>query len=136
MTELFDSWGIPVQTRVYFTFTYDKKDYVYADELFSDEEEPEGECSRLGWGILRGAHIKTEEPSEDALKFCRTILARAEKEPEKYPLLFNLARALVLNKVDLLPHVDFDMARARAFASRLNKDLDIFELSCRSGEGL
>ena len=86
MTELFDSWGIPVQTRVYFTFTYDKKDYVYADELFSDEEEPEGECSRLGWGILRGAHIKTEEPSEDALEFCRTILARAEKEPEKYPL--------------------------------------------------
>ena len=59
-----------------------------------------------------------------------------DDKPEKYPLLFNLAKAMVLNKVDLLPHVDFDMDRARAFATKLNKDLRVLEVSCRSGEGL
>ena len=42
----------------------------------------------------------------------------------------------VLNKMDLLPHVDFDVARARAFATKLNHDLAIFEVSCRNGSGL
>ncbi len=42
----------------------------------------------------------------------------------------------MLNKVDLLPHVDFDMARARSFAAKLNKDLSVFEVSCRDGAGL
>lgn len=72
---------------------------------------------------------------EDA-KVALLSVAEGDDKPEKYPLLFNLAKALVLNKIDLLPHVDFDLARARAFATKLNKDLDIFELSCRNGEGL
>lgn len=72
---------------------------------------------------------------EDA-KVALLSVTEGDDKPEKYPLLFNLARALVLNKVDLLPHVDFDMARARSFATRLNRDLDIFEVSCRSGQGL
>ena len=63
-------------------------------------------------------------------------VAEGDDKPEKYPLLFNLAKAMVLNKVDLLPYVDFDLARARNFATKLNKDLDIFEVSCRKGDGL
>ena len=72
---------------------------------------------------------------EDA-KVALLSVAEGDDKPEKYPLLFNLARALVLNKVDLLPYVDFDMTRARNFATKLNKDLDIFEVSCRQGQGL
>ena len=72
---------------------------------------------------------------EDA-KVALLSVAEGDDKPEKYPLLFNLARALVLNKVDLLPYVDFDMTRARNFATKLNKDLDIFEVSCRHGQGL
>ncbi|MDR3358125.1 MAG: hydrogenase nickel incorporation protein HypB [Desulfovibrio sp.] len=72
---------------------------------------------------------------EDA-KVALLSVAEGDDKPEKYPLLFNLAKAMVLNKIDLLPHVDFDLARARAFAVKLNRTLDIFELSCRSGEGL
>lgn len=72
---------------------------------------------------------------EDA-KVALLSVTEGDDKPEKYPLLFNLARALVLNKVDLLPHVDFDMARARSFATRLNKDLNVFEVSCRDGAGL
>ncbi|MDR1777247.1 MAG: hydrogenase nickel incorporation protein HypB [Desulfovibrio sp.] len=72
---------------------------------------------------------------EDA-KLALLSVAEGDDKPEKYPLLFNLAKAMVLNKTDLLPYVSFDLARARAFASKLNKDLRIFELSCRSGQGL
>ena len=63
-------------------------------------------------------------------------VAEGDDKPEKYPLLFNLARAMLLNKIDLLPHVDFDVQRARNFATRLNRELAIFEVSCRNGQGL
>lgn len=72
---------------------------------------------------------------EDA-KVALLSVAEGDDKPEKYPLLFNLAKAMVLNKVDLLPYVDFDLARARNFATKLNKDLDIFDVSCRKGDGL
>ena len=72
---------------------------------------------------------------EDA-KVALLSVAEGDDKPEKYPLLFNLAKALVLNKIDLLPYVDFDLARARNFATKLNKDLEIFEVSCRKGDGL
>ena len=72
---------------------------------------------------------------EDA-KIALLSVAEGDDKPEKYPLLFNLARAMVLNKTDLLPHVDFDVQRARNFATRLNRDLAIFEVSCRNRQGL
>ena len=72
---------------------------------------------------------------EDA-KVALLSVAEGDDKPEKYPLLFNLAKAMLLNKTDLLPYVDFDMARARNFATKLNKELDIFEVSCRKGDGL
>lgn len=72
---------------------------------------------------------------EDA-KIALLSVAEGDDKPEKYPLLFNLARAMLLNKIDLLPHVDFDVRRARDFATRLNHDLAVFEVSCRNGQGL
>lgn len=72
---------------------------------------------------------------EDA-KIALLSVAEGDDKPEKYPLLFNLARAMLLNKIDLLPHVDFNVQRARNFATRLNHDLAVFEVSCRNGEGL
>ena len=72
---------------------------------------------------------------EDA-KVALLSVAEGDDKPEKYPLLFNLAKALVLNKTDLLPYVDFDLVRARNFATKLNEELDIFEVSCRKGDGL
>ena len=72
---------------------------------------------------------------EDA-KVALLSVAEGDDKPEKYPLLFNLATCMVLNKVDLLPYVDFDTGRARDFATRLNKALTICEVSCRTGQGL
>ncbi|MRR15119.1 MAG: hydrogenase accessory protein HypB [Deltaproteobacteria bacterium] len=57
-------------------------------------------------------------------------------KPAKYPLMFQESSALLINKTDLLPYVDFDLAKARRDSLALNKDLTIFEVSCKSGEGL
>lgn len=63
-------------------------------------------------------------------------VTEGDDKPEKYPLLFNLAEVLLLNKIDLLPYVDFDLARAKHFAAQLNKDITIFDVSCTSKVGL
>lgn len=72
---------------------------------------------------------------EDA-KVALLSVAEGDDKPEKYPSLFHLARAMLLNKTDLLPYVDFDMARAENAARKLNADLAIFEVSCRTAAGL
>ena len=72
---------------------------------------------------------------EDA-KIAVLSVPEGDDKPEKYPLLFNLAKAMILNKIDLLPHLDFDVERAERFARQLNPDLPIFRVSCRNNEGL
>ncbi len=63
-------------------------------------------------------------------------VTEGDDKPEKYPLMFNISSVLVLNKTDLLPYVDFNLDRASDFARALNKDIKIFPVSCRTGEGL
>jgi hydrogenase nickel incorporation protein HypB len=63
-------------------------------------------------------------------------VTEGDDKPEKYPLLFHISSVMVLNKVDLVPYVDFDLERASRHATTLNKDIRIFGLSCRTGEGL
>jgi hydrogenase nickel incorporation protein HypB len=59
-----------------------------------------------------------------------------DDKPEKYPALFAAADLLVITKSDLLPHLDFDPARAVAAARRVQPELPALVLSARSGEGL
>ena len=54
----------------------------------------------------------------------------------KYPLIFTIADALVITKIDFLALTDFDVAVCRREARRLNPDLAIFEVSVRTGEGM
>jgi len=63
-------------------------------------------------------------------------VAEGDDKPEKYPQLFSKSKVMVLNKIDLLPYVDFDLERASRFARTLNRDLDIYRVSCRTGQGL
>ena len=57
-------------------------------------------------------------------------------KPLKYPLMFKESTALIINKIDLLPYVDFDMEKAIKDAKSLNPKLNIFEVSCKTGDGL
>jgi hydrogenase nickel incorporation protein HypB len=64
---------------------------------------------------------------------------RREDKPLKYPHIFRAVEIIILNKTDLLPHVDFDMARAIANAREVNPDIpdiSVFQVSARSGDGL
>lgn len=73
---------------------------------------------------------------EDA-KVALLSVTEGDDKPEKYPQLFSLASVLLLNKTDLLPYVDFDTERAARFATRLNRNLSVFGISCRGeGQGL
>ena len=62
-------------------------------------------------------------------------VTEGEDKPLKYPHMFRAAEILILNKTDLLPHVDFDVSVAIANARKVNPDITIFQVSARSGEG-
>jgi hydrogenase nickel incorporation protein HypB len=63
-------------------------------------------------------------------------IAEGHDKPLKYPLMFQESSALVLNKMDLAPYVDADIGKIRRDSLSLNPDLKIFEISCKSGEGI
>ncbi|HEY6838815.1 MAG TPA: hydrogenase nickel incorporation protein HypB [Geobacteraceae bacterium] len=63
-------------------------------------------------------------------------VTEGEDKPLKYPHMFRAADVLLLNKVDLLPHVDFDTERCLDMARRVNPDITVFALSSRTGEGM
>ena len=63
-------------------------------------------------------------------------VTEGEDKPLKYPQMFRAASLLLINKLDLLPHVDFDLEGCRNFARQVNPRIEILELSCRSGVGL
>jgi hydrogenase nickel incorporation protein HypB len=57
-------------------------------------------------------------------------------KPLKYPGMFTVVDALVLNKIDLLPYLDFDREAFRTAVRALNVDAPLFEVSCKTGEGI
>ena len=79
-------------------------------------------------------------PSEFSLGEHRRVvissLPEGDDKPIKYPLIFNDADAVIINKMDLLPYVDFGIAAFRHSVAGLNPKAEIFELSCKTGEGI
>jgi hydrogenase nickel incorporation protein HypB len=63
-------------------------------------------------------------------------VTEGEDKPVKYPHMFRAASLLLINKIDLLPHLDCDVERCKAFARQVNPQIEILEISCRSGAGL
>ncbi len=63
-------------------------------------------------------------------------VTEGDDKPAKYPHMFRAADVLILNKVDLLPYVDFDMDKAIACAKAANPAITVLRLSARTGEGL
>ena len=63
-------------------------------------------------------------------------VAEGEEKPLKYPPIFQGAHCVCINKVDLLPYVDFDMQQCRDNLKRICPQAVVFEFSCKTGEGL
>ncbi len=66
-------------------------------------------------------------------------VAEGDDKPAKYPAIFAKSKVLLINKIDLLKtagQVDFDIERAKADARKLNKGIEIFPISAKTGEGM
>ena len=74
----------------------------------------------------------------EAGKIVVLSVAEGDDKPAKYPAIFAKAKVLLINKIDLLDggQVDFDIERAKADARRLNKGIEIFPISAKTGDGM
>jgi len=63
-------------------------------------------------------------------------VTEGDDKPVKYPHMFRASRLMILNKIDLLPHVSFDVERCIDYARRINPDIEVLQLSATTGEGM
>jgi hydrogenase nickel incorporation protein HypB len=63
-------------------------------------------------------------------------VAEGDNKPIKYPDMFAAASTMVLSKIDLLPHVDFDVDQCIDHARSINPQIAVFQLSARTGDGM
>lgn len=72
----------------------------------------------------------------EAAKIVVLSVTEGEDKPLKYPSIFFKSELLVLNKVDLLPYVPFDISAAEENARRIHPGMDIVRVSCTTGDGI
>ena len=70
------------------------------------------------------------------LKVMILSVTEGDDKPFKYPLMFQKSKVLLINKTDLLPYVDCNIDTIKDSALKLNPGIKIFEISCKSGNGL
>ena len=63
-------------------------------------------------------------------------VTEGEDKPLKYPLMFHACSLVAINKIDLLPHLEFDLAGFLANLDRVNPEADVLKVSARTGEGV
>jgi len=70
------------------------------------------------------------------IKVMLLSIAEGDDKPLKYPLMFQESSALLLNKIDLLPYTNASIEKIKKNSLSLNPKLKIFEVSCKTGEGI
>ncbi len=63
-------------------------------------------------------------------------LPEGDDKAFKYPLIFHESRLLLINKMDLLPYVEYDIGKMCQESRKINPHLEIIEISCKTGDGL
>lgn len=72
----------------------------------------------------------------EAEKVVIMSVTEGEDKPLKYPHMFRAAGVMLINKIDLIPHLEFDIERCAQFAREVNPKLEIMRVSARTREGL
>ena len=63
-------------------------------------------------------------------------VTEGEDKPLKYPLMFRTCELVVVNKIDLLPHLDFDLDKFLYYLDQVNPGVERMLVSARTGEGV
>ena len=72
-----------------------------------------------------------------AVKNCMILsVPEGHDKPLKYPLMFQVCDAVILNKIDVLPYFDFDMEKVAEYARMRNPNIQIIPICARTGEGI
>lgn len=72
----------------------------------------------------------------EAYKVAILSVTEGEDKPIKYPDMFHAANLLLLNKIDLLPYLQFDVEKCIAYARRVNPSIQVLQVSATTGEGM
>ncbi len=72
---------------------------------------------------------------EDARAVVLSV-TEGEDKPEKYPLMFRVCDIAIINKIDLLPYLDYDKNAAIEHIQRVHPDMPVFEVSAKTGDGI
>jgi hydrogenase nickel incorporation protein HypB len=72
----------------------------------------------------------------EAFKLALVSTTEGDDKPAKYPMLFREAKAVLLNKIDLVPYTNFNYECFRSDLKKINGQIPVFEISCTRGDGL
>ncbi|MDQ1296427.1 MAG: Hydrogenase accessory protein HypB [Bacteroidota bacterium] len=72
----------------------------------------------------------------ETFKLAVVSTTEGDDKPGKYPMLFREARAVLLNKIDLIPYTNFSCDNFKTDLKKINAQIPLFELSCTRGDGL
>jgi len=72
----------------------------------------------------------------ESFKLALVSTTEGDDKPDKYPMLFREAKAVLLNKIDLVPYTNFKYNNFRSDLKRINANIPLFEVSCTRGDGL
>ena len=72
----------------------------------------------------------------EAFKLAIVSTTEGDDKPGKYPMLFREARAVLLNKIDLIPYTNFNSGSFKSDLKKVNAQVPLFEISCTKGDGL
>lgn len=70
---------------------------------------------------------------------CKVVVVsttEGDDKPVKYPSMIRVSNAMIVNKIDLLEHVEFDVEKCIEHAIKIQPELDFFKTSCKTGDGI
>lgn len=113
--------------------------YRYADAAMIEQALGELDLDTLDMIVIENVGnlvCPAEFAIGEAMKVTVLSVTEGEDKPLKYPLIFKESKAVLLNKVDLLPYIPFDKEKAVEDIKNLNPTVQLFEVSCTKGDGL
>lgn len=71
-----------------------------------------------------------------SMNVCILSVPEGHDKPLKYPLMFTVCDAMIINKIDVMDYFDFDLDKVREYAYKRNPNIKIFPVSAKTGEGM